>query len=301
MNKKIYYYYPPKDPQFFFPKDEFKESSKYYTPYSLKSKCFWYIFLRFDFVRNKFKTSELKIPLPVSKLRRILGTENTPIFINLGSKGDQQTTTVITLNKLQNKFLKFSNKPTSIDLIKNEAKTLQKLADKTPTLSPNLVAHENTTNYSYLITNVIDAKKNKSSILTENIFNFLKLLSEDCFIKSNLMYAFSHGDFCPWNILKNKENSLLLVDWEMADYKPLGYDLFTFIFQTNFLLNNKKVKTILSENKSYILKYFNSFGITNHGKYLKAFTDIKVEEEKKKKNSKLLIKYIDLHKKNALQ
>ena len=44
MRSENYSFYPPKNPQFFFPKKEFKNHKKYYTPFSLKSKLVVAIF-----------------------------------------------------------------------------------------------------------------------------------------------------------------------------------------------------------------------------------------------------------------
>ena len=78
----------------------------------------------------------------------------------------------------------------------------------------------------------------------------------------------------------------------MAALNPLGYDLFTFIFQTNFLLNpNKKIKTIIAKNKQYINMYFTAFQINDWKKYLIKFANTKVTEEKQKSDSLLLSKY----------
>jgi len=49
----------------------------------------------------------------------------------------------------------------------------------------------------------------------------------------------SHGDFAPWNAYL-ADGRLFLYDWEHSSpYSPAGRDLFHFITQTNFLLENK--------------------------------------------------------------
>ena len=106
---------------------------------------------------------------------------------------------------------------------------------------------------------------------------------------------FSHGDFCPWNMLINKKYEFLLFDWEMSGYKPLGYDLFTYLFQTSFLLNPEiTVFQIISKNKTKIKSFFQGFETANWEDYLIKFSSIKIAEEKAKKHSNLLFKYQQL-------
>ena len=107
--------------------------------------------------------------------------------------------------------------------------------------------------------------------------------------------CFSHGDFCPWNIILDQENKLLIFDWEMAGENIIGYDLFTFIFQTNFLINTKKLNsTILRENLNFIEFYFDFLKINNWKKYLLEFAKIKYNLETKKNNLILKNKYYKL-------
>jgi hypothetical protein len=96
-------------------------------------------------------------------------------------------------------------------------------------------------------------------------------------------------------MLLNKQQQIVLIDWEMAGLNPLGYDLFTFIFQTSFLLKPKlKINKIIYKNTIHINKYFNHFQIKDWKKYLIKFAKIKVEEEKEKSNSLLLLRYEEL-------
>ena len=112
--------------------------------------------------------------------------------------------------------------------------------------------------------------------------------------KREYVEIYSHGDFCPWNILVG-QNKHILIDWEMADYRPLGYDLFTFIFQTSFLLfSHKSINRIIDSNKNHIDSYFNHFGIKSWESYLNRFAVLKLESEKEKKNQTLTEKYRQL-------
>jgi hypothetical protein len=79
----------------------------------------------------------------------------------------------------------------------------------------------------------------------------------------------------------------------MAAIRPLGYDLFTYIFQPAFLFNtiheNNPLK-ILDENISFVKMYFSAFGIESFLPYLRSFVHIKIDYEKKKGNSISLVK-----------
>ena len=104
----------------------------------------------------------------------------------------------------------------------------------------------------------------------------------------------SHGDFCPWNMLV-KDNKLRLIDWEMAMDRVLGYDLFTFIFQTSFLLSTEiHVEKIFTDNSERIIQYFEHFKIYDFLPYLKCFSKCKIEIEILKKNQILVLKYTEL-------
>jgi len=78
----------------------------------------------------------------------------------------------------------------------------------------------------------------------------------------------------------------------MAGTYPLGYDLFTFVFQTAFLLGPQKSTTkLIEENKALIKHYFKALGIKNWQTYLSAFSTIKIELESCKGNQSLLSPY----------
>jgi hypothetical protein len=106
-----------------------------------------------------------------------------------------------------------------------------------------------------------------------------------------LQVSMSHGDFCPWNFLKH-EDILSLIDWEMAAIRPLGYDLFTYIFQPTFLfstVHGNNLLKILDENISFVKMYFSAFGIESFLPYLRNFVHIKIDYEREKDNSISLI------------
>lgn len=295
MSSKNYSYYPPNAPQFFFPKKEFNIYKKYYTPYSLKSKLFWYIYSNSRLVRSFFSIKENNIPLPISEIKKIVASREATYFYNIGTNGIEQKATIVISNKNENRFIKFAQKEKAKELVKNESKTLLFLKEKSVLNSAKILKSFSNETISYIITDLIDGEKVNITFMNHKILSLLIQISELEQKKLDLKYVFSHGDFCPWNMLMNKQKEIVLIDWEMAGLKPIGYDLFTFIFQTNFLLNpNYKVDKLLIDNLSYINEYFNKFQIIDWKKYLIKFAEIKIEEEKEKSSSILLLKYRDL-------
>ena len=51
------------------------------------------------------------------------------------------------------------------------------------------------------------------------------------FEETEMQVCLSHGDFQPANILVNS-NEIKVIDWEYADFRLLGFDRFTFAFET---------------------------------------------------------------------
>jgi len=123
---------------------------------------------------------------------------------------------------------------------------------------------------------------------------------------SNLLSCFAHGDFCPWNMLID-EGMIELFDWELAGQYPLGYDLFTYIYQFEFLVKEKmRFDFLLNENLDIINRYFNYFEIFDWMPYLLEFSMLKYKLEYEKNNNVLMTPYLNLknfivHKMNKLQ
>jgi predicted Ser/Thr protein kinase len=292
MNNLEYNFYPPNNPQFYFQSNGFKQLKKFYKPYSLKSKVFWFIYCNSIFIRNKFSVKGSQIPLPINHIKQILNPEKSVVFLNLGTSGEEQKATIIALNEKQNLFLKYANSELAITLVENEATTLKNLELK-KICSAKLLNFEKGNNYAFLLTEVINGNKFTQTKLNEKLMTLL-LDVNNCFpsVNNNLIQVFSHGDFCPWNLLITNDQKLVLIDWEKSEFKTLGYDLFTFIFQTSFLLNPKdSVSKIINNNKSFIDYYFNSFNVKNWGLYLNTFAKTKVEEELIKNPSNLRNQY----------
>jgi aminoglycoside phosphotransferase (APT) family kinase protein len=165
---------------------------------------------------------------------------------------------------------------------------------------PKLNLQVSKKDYSLIQTSILKGERLAKQKIEGQILNVLielakqKVNTEKRF-ESALKTCFAHGDFCPWNMMLD-EDKLNVFDWEMAGIYPLGYDLFTYIFQTSFLLHpNTTIEKLLYTNKALINSYFKTFKISNWQNYLHAFGSIKVELEKAKGVNSLLNLYQKLH------
>lgn len=298
MDNKSYVYYPPKNPQFFFPKKEFKKFEKYYFPYSLKSKLFWVLFQKSKLIRNIFAISEKDIPLPIESIKRNLNFRNNNynFFFNLGTQGEEQKATIIAIGANKSLFLKFAEKQKAHVLVRNEIKILQELQLQKTIVVPKLFNHKETNSFTMLVTEVMQGNKMTKTDISDDVMKcLLELPKVRPVVNNEFIETFAHGDFCPWNILVKKNGGLLLVDWEMAGYKPLGYDLFTYVFQTSFLLDQESSpQDVINNNKDKIETFFKTYKVENWKEYLTKFAMLKIKVEKQKKQSVLLFKYKQL-------
>ena len=207
MQQKEYYYYPPKNPQFFFPKEEFKIYEKFYSPYSKKSKYFWALYKTLKIIRFWFKTTERNIPLPISKITKIISLKDVSYFYNIGTRGIHQTATVIAQNNNEKRFLKFTQKEQPKELIKNEIETLLKLNKENEIVTAKILEYNIDNSFSYLLTEVINGGKFKKLKIDNNVFKLLLTLASKGFRNEKTKEVFVHGDFCPWNILVTEDKN----------------------------------------------------------------------------------------------
>jgi hypothetical protein len=256
------------------------------------AKIYWRLFRNSKIVRRINAIDEKKLDFPYSFIKEIAGT-NTLMSFNMGSSGDEQKISILGYDN-QNKqpfFAKFAQKPKAMKLSKNEITILQQLNGSG--FTPLLLDSQITSDYVYLKTEYIKGKRLENTTLTKQITESSIQLSQKYYrsnANNDLQISMSHGDFCPWNILEDK-GVLRLIDWEGAMFRPLGYDLFTCIFQPTFLLCPKEpVEAILQKNKIWIDRYFNAFSIKIWNDYLIDFADAKLSMEMKN-NIKLIEHY----------
>lgn len=293
MSSKQYYYFPPYQPQFYFPKNRFNTFIKYYNAYSLKSRIIWNFFLHIPGLKKIFIINEEALPTEIKMLNKSIDFTGFDVFYNKGTIGPEQKTTAIAFNKCKRIFIKYGDTPLAKELIKNEANSIKKLS-KNYNYFPKLLNYQNLNGYSYFTTTVIDGEKLNTTMLTKEIIDFLLTFQVNNSNKG-LHKIFSHGDFCPWNLIIGRNGEVIPIDWEMSGNKSLGYDLFTFIFHTNFLLNPKKgIDKILSDNIQWIEQYFDYYKINDYKKYLHSFASQRAVKESGNQTKKLHNKYIKL-------
>jgi thiamine kinase-like enzyme len=82
-----------------------------------------------------------------------------------------------------------------------------------------------------------DLKSNSKIKIDRFIDSQLKILNHE--IDSNILFGFTHGDFCPANIL-NTSNGVKLIDWEGAAFRSILFDFYSYFFYrpTHQIFNN---------------------------------------------------------------
>lgn len=292
-----YYYFNIINKQYLFPKSfkKYELFSTFYQPYTFKGFLVWKLWQNFEFIR---RLSIVQFPEKIVPFNQIIKHIETPAILafNRGSKGEEQKITVLGINPISKKefFIKYAESNIARNNVNNEGAILEQL--KHLNFVPKLQQHINELNYTFILTNVLKGVRLKKQPLDQKLLSVLLIISEQN-IKSERIYnlgtdtCFGHGDFCPWNMMVNND-TIQVYDWEMAGSYPIGYDLFTFIFQTSFLLTPKKKITEIIEKESDLIKnYFLAKGIHDWGKFLKDFVSIKLILETNKNNQRLILHY----------
>jgi tRNA A-37 threonylcarbamoyl transferase component Bud32 len=263
-----------------------------YSAYGGITKIYWWLFRNCKLIRWINRIDEKDLDFPYTLIKEIDGTDALMSF-NTGHPGEEQKISILGYDNQirQPFFVKFSQKPEAMELSRNEINILKQLSGSG--FTPALLADCITPEYVYLKTEYVKGKRLESTTLTKDITALsirLSQLSLTNNTDTGLQASMSHGDFCPWNFLEN-EGDLRLIDWEMAAIRPLGYDLFTYIFQPAFLLFPKEsIENIIKKNTIWIDGYFSSFDIKNWIDYLIAFADAKLSMGTQNNNIKL-VKY----------
>jgi thiamine kinase-like enzyme len=290
-----YYYIHPFKPQYFFPKDfkAHKIMGTFYTPYSKIGTTSWQLFNKSFLFRALFSKRNIEKYIPEKKIRAIVGDTATMAF-NTGTPGIEQKITALGVLNTTEFFIKYAQTPLAKSNVINEHHVLKQLAilDYVPKV---LDFYKDETQV-LLKTTVLKGERvtttSMNDALLSSLFDFEEMhVSTTNKVDATLKTCFAHGDFCPWNMMI-KEQKLLFFDWEMAATYPIGYDLFTFIFQTPFLLEpEKSIAAIIGENKAMIVTYFSRYRIKDWESYLRAFAKQKLLLETNKGEGGLLKKY----------
>lgn len=212
---------------------------------------------------------------------------------NLGTPGDEQKISMLGYvpSSGEEFFAKYSAKETAKLLSRNEIKTLQMLHGSG--LAPTLLSSADSGDAVFFRTTRTVGKACTSFELTDDIVELLCKLSAVDADGCEAGTCFSHGDFCPWNMLEQEDGSINLIDWEMAGVRPLGYDLFMFLIHSPLIMgrNADLVSASLNVNDSKIHRYFSSLGIEDYTQCLLSFLRLRIKEEREKRNQSMVESY----------
>ena len=187
-------------------------------------------------------------------------------------------------------FAKYSTLPTAMSLSRNETKYLSILKDSG--LVPQIFDMKEGKNYMYFRTECVEGKNPKVVRMNDSLLNLTINISKYFLNDGDVKTALSHGDFTPWNVIITPDGDYKMIDWEMAEVRELGYDLFTYITHVGSLLSpNKPFTQLIEQNETYIDRYFSSFGIKDWSPYLKAFAKRRIFYEESKGFMKHAEKY----------
>lgn len=295
-----YYRFKTFTTSYYFPKLNNDQQFMYglYSPYGGKlSKIYWCLFRKSRLVRSFTTVKEEALPFPYQRIMQIDGTDCLMSF-NMGSPGLVQKISILGYDRMSGKpfFAKFSQKTAALKLTENEIKIYRLLADTG--LTPRLLGAKTGKGFAYLKAEYVLGKRPESRGLTGEIVKLCISLASYHLVESKecdgLKHSLSHGDFCPWNMLCH-EGKIRLIDWELADERPLGYDLFTYICNVSALFEPEtSLMAQIDRNKNYINSYFSNLGIEDYTPYLRSFAKSKYEYEASKGNSTLAVPYRQL-------
>lgn len=243
-----------------------------YTPYNLFAKVYWWLFVNCGVLRRSTIIKDAESSFPYRNIVSLLPNECV-FSVNMGTPGPEQKISILGMTCDKERFFaKYSQKPRAIELSRNEIKVLKKLKDTD--YVPQLYDYKIADSYCYLRTSYVEGKTFSSLNLNREIVNLAIQISKIDMKKNQedgILLGLSHGDFTPWNILVD-HNSYHLIDWEMADERELGYDLFHFLYQVQTLFHPNILFTdCVMKNKDYIDEYFGSFGVVDWTPYFRAF------------------------------
>lgn len=298
-----YYYFNPFSKQYYFPEGfgEYPIFQAFYQPYKVTAKLMWRIWLNTPLLRSIFLNNQPENILPLKHINEYIMSDSILAF-NFGTKGIEQKISVLGVDKQTKEtfFIKYATSEVARRNVYNEGLVLEQLKNLpfVPKIELNVSSNEG---YSLIKTSVMHGDKMILQKLDEAKLEILFVISDQS-VKSNRKYdnnlksSFAHGDFCAWNMLIDK-GEIKIFDWEMGGQYPLGYDLFTYIFQYEFLINESmQFELIIKNNFDLIHKYFDKFNIVDWIFYLKEFAKLKREIESEKNNNDLKKHYLQLEK-----
>lgn len=299
-----YYRFSTFTTSYYFPEVDASTSFLYglYSAYGNKlSRWYWRKFQQSRFVRSMTSVKEVNLPFPYAKIRELVDNDALLSF-NMGSPGDAQKISLLGYVPAtqQQFFAKFSQKPEAMRLSKHEIEVLTLLQDMQ--LVPRLFDSKIGDDYVYLQTEYVQGHRPYDTLLTNQVVDFLIKLSSFHYPNGEktdvvgLRTCLSHGDFCPWNMLLQPDRSLRMIDWEMADERIWGYDLFTWLLNVAGLVTGKiPLYHIIEKNRKSIMRYFNALQINDYTPYLRIFIEQQMVNLRKRNKLHLLERYQELY------
>lgn len=242
-----------------------------YTPYGLMAKIYWWMFRHLSIVRKLNWVDSCNLDFQYNRIISLFPKDSILSF-NMGTPGDEQKISMLGLDKDGKRFFaKYSWKPNAMVLSKHEIDVLTALKDAKVT--PELQYYKIEDGFCFFRTSYVEGNALSCLTLDNNIVDLSVMLCKEHLSPSEgaLLTGLSHGDFTPWNMLV-KDGEYRLIDWEMADERPLGYDLFYFIYQIGRLFAPKEqLASRIKDNVPYIERYFHAFGIEDWQPYYDDF------------------------------
>ncbi len=261
-----------------------------YQPYKPIAKLNWRLWKFFSVYQLLF-TFKIKENSPLSQLINKLIGQNTEYIwaINRGTKSIYQKTTGLVVSKElssevvhpKNFFFKWGNSTLAIESIKNEIDVIVELQNKS--FAPQIIYFEINEKEAFYKTQIIHGTKYVFLEINNDIINLIKeiqhtrpLHSKNHCKSSVLLTSFQHGDFCPWNLIKEDTTNIIkAIDWEFCGIYPNGFDLLYYIFSIEFQIKkNSTPENILNKNYSILNDYYNDIGIKDWKPYLEEFAEI---------------------------
>ena len=296
-----YYRFSTFTTSYYFPEIDADSSFLYglYSAYGNKlSRWYWRKFQQSRFVRSLTSVKEDRLPFPYAKIRELCGSEALVSF-NMGSPGDAQKISMLGYmpTNRQRFFAKFSQKPEAMWLSKHEIEVLTLLQETM--LVPRLYDCKIGDDYVCLQTEYVQGHRPIDTLLNQQVVDFLIKLSSFHYPNaqgvSEMRTCLSHGDFCPWNMLVQPDGSLRMIDWEMADERIVGYDIFTWLLNVAGLVTGKiPLYHIIEKNRKHIMRYFNAVQINDYTPYLRVFVEQQIAILQQYNKKHMLARYREL-------
>ena len=299
----IYYRFSTFTTSYYFPEitDDTQFLYGLYSPYGGKlSRFYWQKFRQSSFVRHLTALKEDNLPFPYATIRGLIG-DNSILSFNMGSPGDAQKISILGYQPgtRQPFFAKFSQKPAAMRLSRHEIDVLQVL-QKT-NLTPCLYDYRIEEDYVYLQTEYVQGHRPYDTLLNNQVVDVLIALATMHYPNSvnsakEFRTCLSHGDFCPWNMLVQPDGSLRMIDWEMADERIVGYDIFIWLLNVAGLVTGKvPLYNIIDKNRKQIIRYFRTLQIEDYTPYLRRFVEIQIDALRAQEKTHMLKRYQELY------